>query len=413
MARTAAGVLVVLSLLSGGVKAGTAKLLGRIIVSSGAHERRDVPVSVRLEGLPDPQRPLVLEELTGSGRVFVPAQLEPGRPPRLWWILAGRTPAGSRRTYELLEGGPPANPARLQMRIDGGGLEVFCGERRILRYNASFVQLPQGVGERFLRSGYIHPVLAPSGALVTDDFPPDHRHHKGVWLAWTKTVFEGRHPDFWNLGDGTGTVRFAGFEGLANGPVYVGFAARHEHIDLSSPDRKSALIERWDVRVWDVGETFWLWELESRQTCATASPLVLPEYRYGGIGLRGSREWTVERCRFLTSEGKTRKDGHGTRARWCDISGLVGKAWAGVLVMGHPANFRFPEPMRIHPDIPFFNFAPSQAGDWVIEPGREYVFRYRFCVHDGELEPAEAERLWRDFAEPPEAKFEPTEGTRK
>ena len=67
----------------------------------------------------------------------------------------------------------------------------------------------------------------------------------------------------------------------------------------------------------------------------------------------------------------------------------------------HPSNFRFPQPMRIHPTEPFFNFAPSQAGDWEIKPGEEYVSRYRFVVMDGKPDAELLERLWRDYAHPP------------
>jgi hypothetical protein len=36
-----------------------------------------------------------------------------------------------------------------------------------------------------------------------------------------------------------------------------------------------------------------------------------------------------------------------------------------------------------------------------MEPGKEYVWRYRYCVFDGETDARLAERLWQDFAEPP------------
>lgn len=376
---------------------------GQITVEAGRHDRLDTPVSVALEGLADPSRPLRLAEVTPGRRLPVPSQVEPGSPPRLWWILSGRTPAGSRRQFEFSEGVPASGPA-VEVRLDGAALEAHCRGKRVLRYNYGFVPPPRGVSGKYIRSGYIHPVWTPGGLVVTDDFPPDHHHHKGVWFPWTKTEFEGRHPDFWNLGKGTGTVRFAGFDSTASGPVFGGFWARHEHVDLSAPGRKTALSETWAVRVWNVGgpdRGYWLWDLTSRQRCASESPLRLPKYRYGGMGFRGSREWSGEKCSFLTSEGRTRKDGHGTRARWCDVAGRIRGRSAGVVVMGHPDNFRFPEPMRIHPKIPFFNFAPSQAGDWSIEPGREYVFRYRFYVHEGDLRREEAERLWTDFGEPP------------
>jgi hypothetical protein len=104
--------------------------------------------------------------------------------------------------------------------------------------------------------------------------------------------------------------------------------------------------------------------------------------------------------RFLTSEGKTRENGNETRAKWCYVGGDVDGKPAGIAILCHPDNFRFPQPVRIHPDEPFFCFAPSQLGDWKIEPGKPYGAKYRFVVTDGEPDAKEIERLWRDYAEP-------------
>jgi hypothetical protein len=65
--------------------------------------------------------------------------------------------------------------------------------------------------------------------------------------------------------------------------------------------------------------------------------------------------------------------------------------------------------MRLHPDEPFFNFAPQQAGDMSIEPGTTFVARYRFVVHDGPPDAAALNRLWNDFAHPPTVKFLPAD----
>jgi len=62
--------------------------------------------------------------------------------------------------------------------------------------------------------------------------------------------------------------------------------------------------------------------------------------------------------------------------------------------------------MRLHPTEPFFCFAPSQLGDWEIAPGKPYVSRFRFIVRDGPSDAAELDRLWNDFAHPPEVKIE-------
>ena len=139
------------------------------------------------------------------------------------------------------------------------------------------------------------------------------------------------------------------------------------------------------------------------QQCATNSPLILEEYRYGGMGVRGHRNWKDKtKVSFLTSEGKARESGNATRARWIHMSGNVDDQTVGIAVLDHPANFRAPQPLRIHPDDPYFNYAPSQLGKFEIKPGEKFVARYRYVVADGPPDKAELDRLWSDYARPPE-----------
>ena len=174
-------------------------------------------------------------------------------------------------------------------------------------------------------------------------------------------------------------------------------------MDLTAPGGpKDALYETWDVRVYALSGRF-VFDLRSDQRCASESPLKLLKNRYGGLGLRGSGEWEGKggECRFLTSEGKTRADGHATRAKWCDVWGLVGGKPTGFTVHCSPENFRFPQNMRIHPSEPFFNFAPCQLGDFEITPDKPLVSNYRFEVHDGAADAKKNERAWNDYAHPP------------
>jgi len=103
---------------------------------------------------------------------------------------------------------------------------------------------------------------------------------------------------------------------------------------------------------------------------------------------------------FLTSEGKNRVEGHATRAKWVVASGSVGGLEASVGFLGHTSNFRDPQPLRIHPSEPFFNWAVPQGGEFSIEPGRPYVARYRFIVSDGRIDKDSMDRAWTDFNTP-------------
>jgi len=206
-------------------------------------------------------------------------------------------------------------------------------------------------------------------------------------------------------------VRFVEFASKTGGPVFGGFRAIHEHVDLTAPEgEKVALDETWDVRVYNVGGSqkgHWLLDFISTQSCASSSPFYLLKHRYGGLGFRATSEWKESNSDYLTSEGRTRKDGHGTRSRWCNVFGQTAKGPAGIVFMSHPQNHEHPEPMRIWPKRNvFFNYCPIQKADWTLEPGRDYVFRYRLYVYAGTITSEAAERLWQDFGHPPKIRLE-------
>lgn len=278
-----------------------------------------------------------------------------------------------------------------------------------MRYNSAHVDPPPGVDPRYGRSAHIHPLWTPAGVIVTDQFPPDHLHQSGVFLAHTKTEFAGRTPNFWDLLGGTGRVRFKQVIGTSHGPVFGGFQVEHEHVDLAVPGGQVALTETWEVRVWNAGGTrhgYWLVDITSTLDCATPHPVTLPQYHYGGFALRGARSWDPQHSRIVTSDGLDRLAGNHTRPRWCDLSGTVGDRNAGLTLCTHPANFRSPEPLRIHPTMPYMVYTPSHLGDWSITPDTPHVSRYRLIVHDGALPAEQANALTSNFAAPLEVRVQ-------
>ena len=124
--------------------------------------------------------------------------------------------------------------------------------------------------------------------------------------------------------------------------------------------------------------------------------------------MRGNWAWNGKtNASVLTSEGETDRakgDKGNVRARWVHLDGLVNGKFTGIAGMGHPGNFRSPEPVRLNAAEPYFNFTPQQAGDMEIAPGKPFVGRYRFVVADGQPDKAELERIWNDYAHPPMVK---------
>jgi hypothetical protein len=292
----------------------------------------------------------------------------------------------------------------------GSVLHFATGGKAICDYQMEAGDVPEGVNPIFKHGAHLHPVFSPSGKLVTGNHQPDHPWQRGIWLAWTKTEFGDSHPDFWNMGKAdakTGgslpaEVRFVKLAKSWGGAEGGGFISEHLFLDHShAPDQK-VLNETWEVAVSQHtldGVPANIIDLTSTQTCATEKPLKLPEYHYGGLGVRGNALWNpVDAVTMLTSEGHDRKSGDSTTAKWVYLGGTVDDAPAGIAVLIHPSNFRFPQPLRLNPKNPQLCVAPSQGGDWSIEPGKPYVSKYRLLVFDGKPDAKWIDAQWQSYA---------------
>ena len=374
-------------------------------VAAGKHDRLGVPVAVELPEALARARHFTLTRLDDGKPVAV--QRVPGVRPAVAWIVGEKLAAGKARRYRLAPvQQPPAAKGGVTVEDEGKHLLVRVGGKPVLRYNYALVPSPDPKTPYYARSGYLHPVYNPSGQVVTDDFNPDHAHQHGIMMAWTKATFRGRPANCWDQKTGQGKVEHVKMLGASAGPVFAHFAARLRHVSLNGPAGPEPMLdETWCVRVYNLRDYF-LFDLESSQTCAGKSPLVVEQYHYGGLMVRGHAAWlSAGAGDFLTSQGKTRRDGNHTRPRWCDIHGRLDGRRTGICVLDPPTNFRFPQPVRLHPTMPYFCFTPATLGSFTLEPGgAPLVSRYRFYVHAGPLDVKEAERLWNDLAQPPKVR---------
>ena len=288
----------------------------------------------------------------------------------------------------------------------GSVLHFAINGKTICDYQMEAGDVPEGVDPVFKHGAHLHPIYSPSGKLVTGNHPDDHRWHRGIWMAWTKTEFGDSHPDFWNMGKVgeklAAEVRFVKLGKIWGGAQGGGFISEHVFLDHSHTPGEKVLNETWDVAVSQKtldGTLTNIIDLTSTQTCAGDKPLKMPKYHYGGLGVRGNLAWNaVDAVTMLTSEGHDRVKGDATEGKWVHIGGLVDGTLTGMAVLIHPTNFRFPQPLRLNPKNPQLCVAPSQSGDWAIEPGKPYVSRYRLLIFDGAPDAKWIDVQWQSYA---------------
>ncbi|HZE98924.1 MAG TPA: DUF6807 family protein, partial [Planctomycetota bacterium] len=73
---------------------------------------------------------------------------------------------------------------------------VRSGDQEALRYQ---LVKPEGSPLTASSACYFHPLTTPKGAVVTDVAPSDHRHHRGIFLAWVE-LHGKKDADFWGWG---------------------------------------------------------------------------------------------------------------------------------------------------------------------------------------------------------------------
>jgi hypothetical protein len=389
-------------------------------VEAGAFQRINTPVSADLEGISksDTMSFQLFEKVKGL-LIEKQFQVEAGYVPRLWWILDGTTEAGKNREFFLYKNVQQSSRNNITADATPEAIILKKGNSEILHYQKAVMYPPAKVDTSYKRSGFIHPLYTPSGNILTRVSPPDHYHHVGIWNPWTKVKIGDHVTDFWNINLKQGTVRFAGTNSTVSGPVFGGFSVKQDHIDFQGKKPEElAINEVWDVRAWNTeplsGLKAYLVDLTTFLSVAGTSPITFEAYRYGGgIGIRANEEWTKDNSTTLTSEGKTRPDADGTRARWTDLNGAFkNNGQSGIVFFSHPSNREHPEPMRVWPenmnnnrgDV-YFEFCPIRYKEWVLSPGNVYALKYRMLVYDGKIDKATADRIWNDFASPPRVKI--------
>lgn len=379
-----------------------------------------VPVEITHLGISGDLASLAVVSAEATGGASLPTQLQAtANSARLWFYPAGKLREGVRYDFRIIRQEPGYRNQEIRTVTDDDHILMYAGQKTVLKYRHSMMPGPDGADPLYRRKGaYIHPLYSPGGKVLTEIHPRDHIHQYGIWNPWTRTVFEGRMVDFWNLADGMGTVAHREILSTRSGTINGGFRVYHEHIDYTSPGPdKVALKETWDVSAWSVEwdqREVWIVDFGFELSCATDSSVELSQYRYGGgLAFRPPAGWRAENSTMLTSEGKTLRDADASVARWIMIEGPTGEEErSGVVIMDHPSNHSHPQPLRVWvADAQrgrgpmYIDLCPIRNQQWVLYPGNRYVLRYRMLVFDGEMDPGFIEEAWHHYAYPPAAVF--------
>jgi hypothetical protein len=295
----------------------------------------------------------------------------------------------------------------LKLTETDDSIRVTLRGKPVLEYVKTARPVPEGIEKHFRRSGYIHPIYTPTGQELTGDYPEDHAHQHALYFAWVKSKFDGKNVDFWNQAKDLGKIEFREVQKLNREKQNVSFSVKHAFMVKQGDKWIDAIHEVWTVTVHQTPDDHFLFDIVSVQNCVSEKPLSLSEYHYGGMAIRGNYQWLKEQedhsikpgdLQFLTSDGHDRWKGNHTRPNWVALSGKIDGQDMSATVFCSPKNFRAPQPVRLHPNKPYFCFSPMVEGPFEISPGNEYVSRYRYLVTSKAIDVNVIEKHWDEYA---------------
>jgi hypothetical protein len=263
--------------------------------------------------------------------------------------------------------------------LGNGRLQLLDHGKPAFVYNYGS-QLAAGAPEDRRRSSYVYPLYTPAGVNVTDDFPKDHYHHRGLFWAWPLVEFGGRKYDLWMMRGGIDTrferfLRRAATTDRATLEVENGWYADGVRIV-----RETLLIQtrpaKGNARVLEVGLT-----LEPLKGPVVIKGSQEKGKSYGGLSVRFAPR---EQTRIVTSEssGPIAKDEDLVNHNWAELDAVfAGKKRASLRIEAGPQHPGGP-PQWCLRGYGFIGAAfPGQTGT-TLEQGRSIHLSYTVTLKD-------------------------------
>jgi hypothetical protein len=268
-----------------------------------------------------------------------------------------------------------------------GGWTLQDGEVPVLTY-VLHEQLPDGVNPAHRRACYVHPLYDLDGRPLTEAFPADHLHHRGIWLSWPRMTRDGRDVQLWH--PSPMRQRFAAWDVREADAEGAQMTVRQEWV----LDGTAVATEILSIRAGEAtgrGRALDLtWRLE-----AADQPIELlgaVDKGYGGMTIRLDPSF---RGQLMTTDtGPLAADAVHERFRWADISSPA----RGVAVFVHPEHAGSPLPWMVRNSYGgVLNPSWPALETTRLLPEQPVVLSYRLYIHRGDAQTGGVQDAFEEY----------------
>lgn len=246
---------------------------------------------------------------------------------------------------------------------------------------------------------FIHPLATTGGHVLTNFQPSDHYWHRGLWFA-IKFV---NGENFWEEGESgphntQRAVRPPSIEASASGSVRVTLT-----LEWTRHDGHVVMDEIRTLVYHPVDDATYALDHESIITPREPVTLDRTPFTtwggYGGLCLRGTRNWTDSKIHL--SDGTATDRPTGLPADWAVLTGKLDGdrgLHASVAMLEHPANDRRPTPWYGASGIGLYlTPAPLFHEPLELAAGRPLHLAYRLIIAERELSRDDIQQAYEEY----------------
>jgi len=311
----------------------------------------------------------------GSGNSVLPPLLLAEIPP-------AQFPLTQPRRFRLENHAAEAKQQSVFRFVEVGdiALRLTEGEKPVYAYNYGFLADPRAPEDKKrLRSCYIHPLWGLDGEVLTDDFPPDHYYHHGLFWAWPYVTLGEKQYDQWTYVNTA--FRFERWLGRNTGPPAAVLVAENGWY----ADQRKIMAERIRLCCFRAGAESRVLDMEFAWL-PLEGPLTLrgrERKGYGGLSVRFAGVG-AQNPLITTPAGPTAEELVGVRLAWADFSatfrGAEGPSGAALFVPPQHPNFPLTWLLR---------YTGTVCAGWPGPEGRTFAqgeriyLKYRLWIHKG------------------------------
>jgi hypothetical protein len=280
------------------------------------------------------------------------------------------------------------------------GVLVKEGDKNVLFYQ----QVIKSKDGEYGRANYIHPLYGLDGEILTEDFPEDHIHHRGIFWAWHQIyINDQRIGDSWGCKNFISDVQNVAIEKSDDYSILkMNVLWKSPLWKLSNDEPDPFLRETVHITVFKSENQYRLINFK-----IILSSLVEhvklggsnDDKGYGGFSVRSKLPQDI----LFTSNHQpvTPQNSSILAGPWMDFSGSFkeeGDQISGITILTHPQNPGFPERWILRGKKSMQNVAYPGRNPIVLHKGEDLVLKYRLVIHRGGINSIDVDKIYQTWS---------------